>query len=166
MRTEECTNCGSSAPVVRGNCKFDEIGIPLILQHIDMVKCPNCKNVDPIIPDLDGLMDTVAVGVISSPYLLNSKEIRFLRKYLGKSQGDFAGLLRVDATTISKWENAQTQPGPQSDRLIRLVVMFTSERLEEPREKWAEFLATEQKPHRHNKPQLKMDVETKSFQYA
>lgn len=167
MRREECTNCGMEAPVVRGNCRFDQIGLRVQLERIDLVKCPNCGNVDPIIPNLDGLMDSLALAVIGKPYSLCGKEVRFLRKYMGKSQEEFAKLIPVDSTTLSKWENDQQEIGPQSDKLIRLLVLNLSERLEEPKKKIMELASrTQEKQPAKARPQLHMDMETKHCQYV
>ena len=44
---------------------------------------------------------------------------------------EFAALLRIDKTTLSKWENDEDPIGEQSDRLIRLVVLELGEGLKE-----------------------------------
>lgn len=165
MRKEECSNCGNEAPVVRGNCRFDEIGIPVQLERIDLVKCPKCGNVDPIIPNLDGLMDCLAMAVIFKPYRLSGKEVRFLRKYLGKSQEDFAAIVPVEATTLSKWETEQQEIGAKSDRLLRLVTLSASERLEETKKKIMELLSAKQDEQK-TKQQLHFDVESKHYEYV
>jgi DNA-binding transcriptional regulator YiaG len=165
MRKEECTNCGAEAPIVRGNCRFDQIGIPVQLERIDLVKCPKCGNVDPIIQNLDGLMDCLALAVIFKPYKLNGKDVRFLRKYLGKSQGDFANLIPVDSTTLSKWETDQQEIGAKSERLVRLLTLNVSERLVEPKKKIMELVSTMQRKPQRNK-QLHLDMETKQCEYV
>lgn len=165
MRKEECTNCGADAPVVRGNYRFDQIGIPVQLERIHLAKCPNCGNVDPIIPDLDGLMDCLIMAVIFKPFRLSGREVRFLRKYLGKSQEAFAALIPVDATTLSKWENEQQEVGAKSDRLLRLLTLNVSERLKESKEKIMELLSTTQDEQK-TKQQLHFDVKTKHCEYV
>lgn len=166
MRREECTNCGQLAPVVKGSCRFDQLGIPVRLCRIDLVKCANCGNVDPIIPNIDGLMDCLALAVIFKPYKLNGHDVRFLRKYLGKNQDEFANLLPVDTTTLSKWETDLQIIGKKSDRLIRLLTLNVSERLEEPKNKIMAFLTTELKKQREKEAQLTLDMETKHCEYV
>jgi DNA-binding transcriptional regulator YiaG len=166
MSTEQCSQCGASAPVIRGNYKFDEIGIPVMLVRARLVKCTECGNMDPIIPNLDRIMDYLALTVICKPYKLTGKEVRFLRKYTGKSQEEFAKRISVNPTTISKWENSQTEPGPQSDRLIRLLVVNLSERLEKTDKKIMELVFGEQEPTPERRPQLQLDIETMHSQYA
>jgi DNA-binding transcriptional regulator YiaG len=167
MRKEECTNCGQDAPVVKGDCRFDQLGIPVQLGRIDLVKCPHCGNVDPIIPSMDGLMDCLALAVIFKPYKLNGREVRFLRKYLGKSQEEFASLLPVDGTTLSKWESDAQKIGPKSDKLLRLLTLNISERLEEPKKKIMELVqAAPKRAKTRPQPQLHLDMETKHCEYV
>ena len=68
-RTEEgirCSNCGAGARVVRGTYRFTESGLENVkLRGIDLIKCPKCKNVDPIIGRLNDLMRLLAVAVIA-----------------------------------------------------------------------------------------------------
>lgn len=165
MRKEECTACGAEAPVVRGNCRFDQIGIPVQLERIDVVKCPKCGNVDPIIPNMDGLMDCLALGIIFKPYSLTGKDVRFLRKYIGKSQEDFAKLVPVEPTTLSKWETDQQEIGAKSDRLLRLLALNVSERLEEPKKKIMELVSQNQTEKAKAK-KLHVDMETKHCEYV
>ena len=126
-----CNNCGKSARIVRGNYPFPECGLSNItLTGIEIIRCKKCGNDDPIIPKLDDLMTTLAVAVIAKPYRLQGQEVRFLRKYLHKTFDEFARLLRVDKTTISKWENDADAVGEQSDQLIRLYALSLGDGLQ------------------------------------
>lgn len=122
MRTDECSNCGAPAEVVRADYDFSaEAGLTVVLEGIDVVQCKKCGNVDPIIPKLGPLMRVLAKALIEKRYPLTGPEVRFLRKHLGKSGDDFAKLLHVDRTVLSRWENGANAIGDQSDRLIRLI---------------------------------------------
>ena len=123
VKTEECTNCGAQGEMVRGSYEFNESGLPVVLEHVELVRCAECGNVDAIIPRAGPLLDLLALAVISKTYRLNGKDVRFLRSHLGKGGEDFAGLLHVDKTVLSKWENNAIPVGEQSDRLIRLIAM-------------------------------------------
>ena len=81
------------------------------------------NNIDPIIPHVNSLMEALAWAVASKPYRLRGEDVRFLRKYLRMTGVEFAGLLKVDKATLSKWENDEDKIGPQSDRLIRAVAL-------------------------------------------
>src|SRR5579863_3976167 len=112
MRNEKCSNCEKEARVIRGSCRFDEVGIPVLLKNVELVKCESCQTEEPIIPDLNGLMHVIAFAVISHPCKLTRDEIKFLRKYLGMSGEEFSTILDIDRTTLSKWETGQQEVGP------------------------------------------------------
>jgi DNA-binding transcriptional regulator YiaG len=124
MGVYECSKCGAEAKVVRGNYAMKESGLPrVVLQGIQIIRCPKCGNEDPIIPHLDDLMGTLAFAVVMKPYRLTGEEIRFLRKYVLLTQEAFSRMLRVDKTTLSKWENNDDPIGEQSDLLVRCVAV-------------------------------------------
>jgi hypothetical protein len=75
--------------VVRGTYDLKEVGLKnVVLQRIEIVKCPKCKNEDPIIANMNGLMRALALAVIEKPYRLSGEEVRFLRKYLRRTGED------------------------------------------------------------------------------
>src|SRR5215472_12541323 len=74
MKTALCGNCGEAAKVVRGNYRLEEFGLPVELMRIELIKCSKCGEVDPIIPNIDGLMTAVALRVICSTSLLDGEE--------------------------------------------------------------------------------------------
>ena len=128
MGVYKCSRCGEEAPAVRGSYSFRESGLGnVVLQGIEIIRCPKCGNEDPIIPRLDDLMGALAYGVIMKPYRLTGEEIRFLRKYVQMTQDEFSRILRVDKTTLSKWETNDDRIGEQSDLLVRLVAVALGE---------------------------------------
>jgi DNA-binding transcriptional regulator YiaG len=131
MNKHQCSNCDKDAKVVRGSYAFKESGLNVVLQGIELIRCKYCGNEDPIIPRVNDLMRTIAVAVICKPYQLRGEDIRFLRKYLRMTGAEFAHLMDVDKTTLSKWENNDDSVGSQSDRLIRLTVLALGEGLQE-----------------------------------
>jgi transcriptional regulator with XRE-family HTH domain len=76
------------------------------------------------------LMHLAAVAILQKPYRLQGEELRFLRKHVDLGQEEFAKLLRVDKTTLSKWENNEDPIGVQSDLLARAMVISRDKRLE------------------------------------
>lgn len=129
----ECSNCGAAATIARGDYRFDESGLNnVILVGVELVKCGECGNIDPIIPTTNDLIRALALAVIAQPYRLSGAEIRFLRKFLGKTGAEFSLLVGVDPTTLSKWENDHENvgPGAQSDRLIRTIVLAKGDDLQ------------------------------------
>jgi len=61
----------------------------------------------------------IAKALLKKPALLIGKEIRFLRKRMRLSSKSYASLLRIEKTTLSKWENDRQGHTPQNDLLIR-----------------------------------------------
>jgi putative zinc finger/helix-turn-helix YgiT family protein len=132
-RTEAvCSNCGAAAKTSVGNYRFTETGLEnVVLTGIELIRCPRCKNVDPVIRSMNRLMQVLAAGIAGKPCKLDGKEIRFLRKFLRMTGEEFAGVLGTDKTTISKWENEEQSPGERADRLIRAVTLILGDGLDE-----------------------------------
>lgn len=125
MRKETCSVCGAEASVSKGKFRFDQIGLPVILNKIDLVKC-ECGNIEPIIGNISDLMDVVARATVLKQTPLTGHEIRFLRKYVGKSSKDFSIGIGIDPATLSRWENSQTPIGTTGERLVRVLTMSLS----------------------------------------
>jgi transcriptional regulator with XRE-family HTH domain len=132
MKTERCSNCGKMAPVLFDrDYQLDGMEFPVELHKINIIKCAECGNVDPIIPNMDDMMHAVAMAVICHPCKLSGDKIRFLRKFIGKTAEEFAKLLGMDKTHLSKLENDHYPVGDQSDKLIRLLVLNMSPELKD-----------------------------------
>jgi putative zinc finger/helix-turn-helix YgiT family protein len=166
MKKETCQDCGKEVNVIVGNYQFKEVGLPVVLLAIELVKCDNCGTTEPIIPNLNGLMDAIAYSVISDKCRLNGPEIKFLRKYLGMSAGEFSQLIHIDPATISRWENGLQNPGPQTDSLIRLTVLNKSPDLRIHIEEMMTIIATIEHCDPPRKRQLKINPKTLECQYA
>jgi putative zinc finger/helix-turn-helix YgiT family protein len=166
MKTEQCSNCENEAQVISGNYRFNEVGLPVLLKNVELIKCDECGTIEPVIPNLDGLMHAIALAIITHECSLRGDEIRFLRKYLGLSSAEFIQLLHVDKSTLSRWENGE-EIGPQSDRLIRLLVLNKSEELRQHIEKMMKMFPgiADAKPA-GRKPQLQVDPATLEYEYA
>lgn len=136
-RTEAvCSNCGSAAKGSIGNYRFTETGLEnVVLLGIELIRCPRCKNIDPVIRSMNRLMQSLASGIAGKPCKLTGKEIRFLRKYLKMTGTEFAGVLGTDKSTVSKWENDEQAPGERADRLIRAVALILGDGLDEDTKK-------------------------------
>ncbi len=164
MKISKCSNCGADTRIVRGEYNLIKMGIPAVVINMEMGQCKQCDNVDPIIAHLDDLMRTVALAVVCNPSRLSGLDVRFLRKYIGKTAEEFGKLLNVDKTTISKWENDHDPVGEQSDRLIRLTVVALGDGLEEKLKAVVENLpqiGTSYRP-----VNIQVDLDKLSYQYA
>ncbi len=161
---EMCSSCGKRARVVRSSYGFDESGLPVMLQGIEVIRCRSCGNEDPIIPNVDELMGVIALAVIYKPWRLEGKEVKYLRKYLRMTAQEFSRLVGVDKATISRWENNVDKIGPHSDRLIRLIAFSLGDGLQDQLEELIKYL-----PSIHNESRsvgIQMDANTLKYEYA
>jgi YgiT-type zinc finger domain-containing protein len=127
-----CSNCGAEAREIEGSYLFKESGLSNVqLLGVDLIECPVCGNVDPVIPDVNDLMCALAWHICTSKYKLCGEEVRFLRKYLHMNATDFAKLLGVHKSTLSKWENNEDPLGSANERLIRSVTLALGEGLKD-----------------------------------
>lgn len=128
-KREQCSNCDNLARIAKGNYEMEEMGLPVLLEDIDIITCDACGVKEPIIPNMSDLMRGIALLVVCKPCKLDGQEIRFLRTYVGKGSAEFAKLLHLDKTTFSKMENENREVGSQTDKLIRFLVFALSPEL-------------------------------------
>jgi DNA-binding transcriptional regulator YiaG len=166
MNTELCGNCGETAQVVRKDYQFDDMGIPVILQQIKVIECPHCGNVEPIIPNMDGLMHVLALGVLCNPSKLSGEEVRFLRKYVNKSALDFARFLHLDHTHLSKIENNRLEIGTRTDKLVRLMVINMDPRLADGIKELMELMPNIADSCSEERQEIRIDPATLQYEYA
>jgi putative zinc finger/helix-turn-helix YgiT family protein len=127
-----CSNCGAEAGRTIGAYRFTESGLSNVtLIGVELIECPKCGNVDPIIPDVNDLMRAIAWHVATQRFRLAGEDVRFLRKYLKMNGAVFADLLGVDKSTLSKWENNADPIGTANERLVRSVALALGDGLKE-----------------------------------
>lgn len=131
MAHEQCSACGEKATVARGDYHYKESGLKnVVLSGIELIRCGKCGNEDPVIARMNDVHRALALAVVSQPFRLQGEDVRYLRKFLGMTQDQFAELLHVHKSNLSKWENNEDKIGEQSDRLIRTVAMALGEGLQ------------------------------------
>ncbi len=119
----KCLQCGHDMRTTVENYRYEPVdGLVVTLAGIEVSRCPNCGEHEATIPRIEELHRKLAGVVVRKRARLVPAEIRFLRTYLGLSGTDFAKMMGVDKTTVSKWENDAQPIGPQADRLLRLMV--------------------------------------------
>jgi len=166
MKTASCSNCEKLADVVTQNYRFEEMGLPVELRNIKVIRCSHCGNVDPIIPHMDSLLHILAMAVVCSPRKLSGEEVRFLRKYAGKSARDFARFLHVDHTHLSKVENGKTEIGTRLDKLVRLLIVTMSPTLKDEVSKLLEMIPDIDDSCSEGDQEIQIDPATRNYQYA
>lgn len=79
------------------------------------------------IPAIKQLMRVIAHDIVTSPADLTGKEIRFLRKRLGKKATEYCQFLGVEPETLSRIENEKQPISAQVQKLARLSYCAFSE---------------------------------------
>lgn len=119
-----CLECGGTMRTRRELVPFDRpIGLPGVRLSTFVARCQKCGTYEVMLPNVEGLHQTIARALVAKEARLAAAEIRFLRKVLGWSGADFAEHMGTSAETVSRWETSATPIGPQADRLLRLMVM-------------------------------------------
>src|SRR5579883_463805 len=102
----KCFECGTEMTSAHENYHYTACGLPNVtLKDIEVRRCPNCGDYEPLIPQIEDLHRVIAFAVATQPSRLSAAEIKFLRKYLGWSGADFAKRMGVSQETVSRWEN-------------------------------------------------------------
>jgi len=127
-----CENCGSQMKSRLENYRYSESGLDTVtLRNVEVRRCPECGEHDVVIPFIEDLHRVIATELAWKRTKLTGSEIRFMRKYMGFSSGDFARVAGTTAETVSRWENGKQPMGPQAERMLRLMVLM-KEPPEEP----------------------------------
>ena len=101
---------------------YTESGLDNVyLKNVQVRVCQSCGEKNLRISHILELHETIARGIALQPCPLRGQDVRFLRKQLGYSAKQWATFLRIDVSTLSRWENGQQEIGPQSDALLRLL---------------------------------------------
>jgi putative zinc finger/helix-turn-helix YgiT family protein len=128
-----CVECGGRMVTRRENYRYDVSGLPgVTLVGVDVRRCQECAYEEVTIPRIEDLHRVIARVVIQKSSRLSGIEIRFLRKYLGWSSGDFAKHMGAAPETVSRWETGKTEIGAANDRLLRLLVVVKTPQEEYP----------------------------------
>lgn len=117
----KCRNCEQTEMIeMRENYHYRECGLDNVtIVGITVRKCPECGNIMPLIPNIEGLHDALAQAIIKQNGPLTAAEIVFLRKSLGWSGVDFARHMHCDKSQVSKWERGAVEMSKPYDLLLR-----------------------------------------------
>lgn len=121
----KCFECDHEMVTTVEPYRYKDAGLPgVTLLGIEVSRCPVCGDQEVAIPRIEGLHRAIAVSLIEKSARLTSEEIRYLRKYLDMSGVDFARMMRVDPSTVSRWERGDQPMGESSDLLLRTFVIL------------------------------------------
>jgi len=119
-----CTTCGSGELVGRrGAFEYTQRGLSGIwLEDVRIALCLRCRAEALVVDDPRALERALVSVIIQLPGPLRGAEIRFLRSAMHLSGIELSRLVGVTASVLSRWENDRSPIGPQSDRLLRILV--------------------------------------------
>jgi putative zinc finger/helix-turn-helix YgiT family protein len=111
------TNVGSE----RGGHLFDRDGVNVRLHNVEHRRCPDCGDVEVVIPRIEALIRMIATELIRKPAPLVGAEMRFLRKAAGWSAADTARMLGTTKESVSRWENGHRKIPAMIDHGLRAL---------------------------------------------
>ena len=119
-----CVVCGGKMVKKGDTYQYDECGLRgVTLVGVTVRECEKCGEREVAIPNIEGLHRCIARSLTQRKSALLGAEVRFLRKWLGYSAQDFAGLIGVTPETVSRWENGKRDIPAVADRALRLMVL-------------------------------------------
>lgn len=125
----------------------------VMLLGTEIRTCPGCGERLTCIYRVDDLHRVIAFAFAEQEARLAPDQVRFMRKYLGWSGGQFADIMGVAAETVSRWENGAQEMTTPHEKLLRVLV----ERLRPLEEYPNEELALVAKPGVERHP-LRLEV--------
>lgn len=106
---------------VRGTIRYPVNGAEIAVPNVRHLRCTKCDDRVFSLSDARRLRED-AIDLYRERYdLLTAGEIRALRRRLHLTQGELAGLLRLGASTISRWEAGRNVQTGAMDVLLRLL---------------------------------------------
>jgi DNA-binding transcriptional regulator YiaG len=90
-----------------------------VLNAAQVYHCGSCDEEIVVIPDMDGLVRSVAIARALNPVRLGGAEVKYLRRVLDMTQVDFAKAMDLTAETVSRWENDARGLGLACEKLVR-----------------------------------------------
>jgi DNA-binding XRE family transcriptional regulator len=123
------SNCGKEVGEARVLPRYIPknlgIGGIVLLNAVSERRCEHCGSVESIsIPNLNGLMASIAACRISLPTKLNGTEWRFFRQVIDHTATELARRLDIRKEAISRIENSAEPAGPHLEIRFRIYVYF------------------------------------------
>jgi putative zinc finger/helix-turn-helix YgiT family protein len=118
---DACPTCGTKMVERRGRLRLPVNGEEMTVPSARHLSCPKCNEVVLRFEDARRLSTDAIAIYRKKHHLLSADEIRSLRERFSLKQADLAGLLRLGANTISRWESGRNVQTASMDVLLRLI---------------------------------------------
>ncbi|MBB3930058.1 transcriptional regulator with XRE-family HTH domain [Kaistia hirudinis] len=79
------------------------------------------------IPNVNGLHQAIAYGIVNRRSSMTGRELRFLRTEMGMTQAELAAMLHREALAVSRWERGEVPVDANAEALVRLYAVQTLE---------------------------------------
>jgi hypothetical protein len=122
-----CSKCGNEVGEAKVLPRYVPknlgIGGIVLFNAVSEQRCDHCGSIEAIsIPNLNGLMASIAACRISLPMKLNGTEWRFLRQVIDHTATELARRLDIRKEAISRIENSAEPAGPHLEIRFRVFV--------------------------------------------
>lgn len=120
-----CLQCGSEMSSRAEDVDYEWAGMRVLLGGVQVRRCPKCGEREIVIQKAQRLHRAIAEHLAHKEERLLPIEIRFLRKWMGLSNVDFASRMGVTQETSSRWQSAESpaQMDRPAERLLRMLVL-------------------------------------------
>jgi len=118
---DACPTCATTMVEKRGTLRLPVNGEEIPVPSAAHLRCPNCGEVVLRFRDSKRLHED-AIAIFRKRHgLLSADEIHAIRERFNLTQSDLAGLLRLGANTVSRWESGRNVQTAALDLLLRLI---------------------------------------------
>ncbi len=121
LANDACPSCGTMMVERHGRLSLPVNGEEVAVPAARHLRCPKCGEIVLRFEDARRLNEDAIALYRKKHHLLSADEIRALRERFGLKQSDLAGLLRLGANTISRWESGRNAQTASMDVLLRLI---------------------------------------------
>jgi hypothetical protein len=100
----------------------------IFLSGIEVYRCPKCGGEAPCIPRIADLHRVIAHDLLKKSLRLRGDQVRYLRKFAGFPANEFAALLEINPSHLSRVETSKRNAfGKATDKLVRVIVMTATQ---------------------------------------
>jgi len=125
-KVEKCEECGKKMRrTVQDRYQYLESGLSNVVLHRIVVYVCECGEQVVGLPNVERLHELIFEKILMKKSPVRGDELRFLRKSMTLKAVDFAKMLKVDPTTLSKWEGGHQAISEEHDKLIRFAIVLT-----------------------------------------